>query len=210
MNVRVSIDLESCSQQRPQLVDSGNNKTGECGGDYRRSNEEQGSFSPGWVDYQYQRNTSNDSVSIRRAFQYRSSAELDTYWYAGDYADYGGGGYVYDFRGPLSQLRGNLSELHRLGWIDDQTRAVMIQISLYNPNIQMFTSVTMLVEFLSTGSLIATARFEPIDLHSELFVFHFGRCRIEDNVFLQRRFLFVVSCDHLVDLSDLHRVCDGR
>ena len=54
-------------------------------------------------------------------------------------------------------------------WIDDRTRAVMIQISLYNPNIQMFSSVTLLVEFLSTGSLIPTARFEPMDLQSEFF-----------------------------------------
>ena len=149
------------------MINGDSNKTGECRGDYGRSNEEQGSFSPGWIDDQYQRNTSNDSVSIRKAFQYRSSVELDTYWYAGDIVTYGGGGYVYDFRGPLSQLRGNLSDLHRLGWIDDRTRAVMIQISLYNPNIQMFTSVTLLVEFLSTGSLIATSRFEPMDLQSE-------------------------------------------
>jgi hypothetical protein len=150
------------------MDDSNKNKTGGYRGDYNRFNEEQRSFSPRWIDDRQQLNTSNDTRSIRRAFQYRSSAELDTYWYVGDHAEYAGGRYVYDFRGPLSQLQGNLSEMHRLGWIDEQTRAMIIQISLYNPNIQMFTSVTLLVEFLSTGSLIATSRFEPMDLHSEL------------------------------------------
>ena len=209
MKVRLGIDLESCPKQQ-QLINGDSNKTGECRGDYSRSNEEQGSFSPGWIDDQYQPITSADRLQIRRAFQYRSSAELDTYQYTSDIVTYRDGGYVYDFRGPLSQLRGNLSELHRLGWIDDQTRAVMIQISLYNPNIQMFTSVTLLVEFLSTGSLIATSRFEPMDLQSELFVFRVFRWRIEENVLLRCRFLFVVSCDHLVDLSDLHRLSDDR
>jgi hypothetical protein len=103
------------------MDESDKNTTGGCRGDYSRLNEEERSFSPGWIDDRHQLNTSNDTRSIRRAFQYRSSAELDTYWYVGDHAEYDGGGYVYDFRGPLSQLRGNLSELHRLDWIDDDS-----------------------------------------------------------------------------------------
>lgn len=130
--------------------------------DYNRFNEEQRSFLPGWIDERQRLNASNDTRSIRKAFQYRSSPQLDTYWYVGDHGEYAGGGYVYDFRGSLSQLRSNLSVLHRLGWIDEQTRTVILQISLYNANIEMFTSVTLLVEFLSTGSLIANSRFEPI------------------------------------------------
>jgi polycystin 2 len=39
-------------------------------------------------------------------------------------------------------------------------------MSLYNPNIHMFTAVTLLAEFLSTGSVIPSARFEPMDLQS--------------------------------------------
>jgi len=83
----------------------------------------------------------------------------------GNHATYGSGGYVYQFRGRVSNLESNLSQLHQLGWIDDKTRAVIIQCTLYNPNVQMFTSVTLLVEFLSTGGIIPTARFEPIHFH---------------------------------------------
>jgi hypothetical protein len=68
---------------------------------------------------------------------------LDTY----TYRSYGDGGYVYEFRGLLSDLRSNLSGLHELGWIDIQTRALIIQLSLYNPSVKLFTSVTFLAEF---------------------------------------------------------------
>ena len=81
----------------------------------------------------------------------------------GEYGTYSGNGYVYEFRGCLSDLRSNLSELHKLGWIDDKTRAIFIQLNLYNPNVQLFTSVTFLIEFLSTGGIYPQSRFEPMN-----------------------------------------------
>jgi hypothetical protein len=120
--------------------------------------EEQQSYEPGWIN----QTTQTYRSSIRQAFVYQSSDKLDTYTYVGDLATYGGGGYIYELRGSLSDLSSNLSELHQLGWIDEQTRAVIIQLSLYNPNAQMFTSVTLLAEFLSTGSVLPSSRFEPM------------------------------------------------
>jgi hypothetical protein len=129
-----------------------------CNADYSLSNEEQSSFQPKWLN----QSTIDYSSAIRNAFIYQSSDQLDTYDYVGDYSTYSGGGYAYQFRGRLSDLRSNLSQLHQLQWIDEQTRAVIIQLSLYNPNVQLFTSVTFLMEFLSSGGAFPTARFEPI------------------------------------------------
>ena len=88
---------------------------------------------------------------------------MDTFPYLGDHGSYSGNGYVYEFRGRLSEIQGNLSEIHRLGWIDNSTRAILIQMSLYNPNVQLFISVMLLTEFLSTGGISPTARFEPMN-----------------------------------------------
>jgi hypothetical protein len=44
------------------------------------------------------------------------------------------------------------------------TPTPIIQLSLYNPNTQLFTSVTLLVEFLLTGGLYPSARFDPFIL----------------------------------------------
>jgi polycystin 1L2 len=104
-------------------------------------------FSPGWSN----QSTQVYSLSIQQAFQYRTSEQT-----------YGSGGYVYEYRGRLSDLRRNLSVLHHLGWIDRQSQAVIIQFSLYNPNIELFTSVILLAEFLSTGGVYPQSRFEPV------------------------------------------------
>lgn len=136
-----------------------------CQADYSLLSEEQGSFQPSWVN----ETTQIYSSSIRQAFIYQPSDQLDTYMYMGDHATYSSGGYVYDFRGRLADLRSNLSQLHQLGWIDKQTRAVIIQLSLYNPNVQMFTSVTLLVELISSGGVFPTARFEPLNFQGPLF-----------------------------------------
>ena len=138
----------------------------ECEVGYNLLSEEQQSFEPGWIN----QTTQTYGSSIRQAFIYQSSGQLDTYTYMGDHATYGGGGYMYEFRGSLSDLSSNLSQLHQLEWIDEQTRAVIIQISLYNPNVQMFTSVTLLAEFLSTSGVFPSSRFEPIHLQGQSFI----------------------------------------
>ncbi|CAF3781572.1 unnamed protein product [Rotaria sp. Silwood1] len=72
------------------------------------------------------------------------------------------GRYVYEFRGRLNYLRNNLLQFHQLNWIDSQTRAIIIQFTLYNSNSQLFISINLLTEFLSTGGIKSQSRFEPI------------------------------------------------
>ncbi|CAF0792237.1 unnamed protein product [Adineta ricciae] len=67
------------------------------------------------------------SLAIRNAFVYTKGKQPDTYLYMGTHATYGSGGYVYEIRGRLSDIRSNLSTLHHLEWIDAKTRAVLIQ-----------------------------------------------------------------------------------
>lgn len=135
-----------------------------CHEDYHLLNEEQRSYERGWT------NESTGSVGnfpIDRAFAYRRGAEMDQYMYVGEHATYSSGGYAYEYRGRLAELRSNLSALHELNWIDGQTRAVIIQLTLYNPNVQLFTAVTLLTEFLSTGGVIPQHRFEPLSFQGK-------------------------------------------
>ncbi len=137
-----------------------------CIEDYNIKNEEKDSFAPGWIN----ETIGEYSSSILQAFQYQSSEELGTY----SYESYSGNGYVYVFRGRLSDLQSNLSELHQLEWIDNYTRAVIIQMSLYNPNVELFTSATFLIELLAAGGISTTARFEPMDFYGTSFLFVFS------------------------------------
>ncbi len=72
-----------------------------CKSDYSFSNEEKSSFDLGWIN---QTRTISNSSSAR-AFMYRSGDELDTNIDVGEDATYNSGGYVYEYRGPLSDLR---------------------------------------------------------------------------------------------------------
>jgi hypothetical protein len=134
-----------------------------CDNDYSFFNEEQQPFQPGWSN---QTSEEEYSSSILQAFEYMTGDELDTNIYVGEHATYDGGGYAYEFRGSLIDLQSNISQLHELGWIDDKTRAVFIELTLYNPNVELFTSVTFLTEFLSSSSIDPTAHFEPINFYS--------------------------------------------
>jgi polycystin 1L2 len=137
-----------------------------CLDDYDLLKEEKGSFSPGWIS----QTTQVFSSSIVESFEYRTSEELDTHVYVGDHGIYSGNGYAYEFRGRLIDIQSNLSELHQLEWIDNQTRAVIIELSLYNPNVELFTSVIFLVEFLSTGGAYPSLRFEPMNFYGKIFL----------------------------------------
>ncbi|UJR08126.1 hypothetical protein I4U23_012402 [Adineta vaga] len=151
---QLRVQSVSCSDQRIQLI---------CEHNYNFLNENKQSFPFDWFN---QTTDETYSSSIIKAFQYQTSDELDTYIYIGEHGTYGGGGYVYEFRGRLEELQSNVSKLHELEWINEQTRAIIIQLTLYNPNVQLFTSVTFLLEFSSTGGAFPTARFEPLNFYT--------------------------------------------
>ena len=136
-----------------------------CEDDYGWMNEETQSFAPAWQTT----NHSNGllySSSIVRSFQYRHDDGVNGYLCVGDHGSYSSDGYVYEYRGRLSDVQNNISLLHQLEWIDSLTRAVMIEFSLYNPNVGLFTSVILLAEFLSTGGVYPQSRFEPLAFQS--------------------------------------------
>ena len=137
-----------------------------CKDDYSFFNEEKRLFEPGWGNV----TSVLSNTSIERAFQYQSSAMLNSSYVVGNHHTYGQGGYVYDFRGRLADLKGNLSALHQLNWIDGQTRAVVIQFTIYNPNVQLFTAGTLLTEFLPTGGVETLSNFQPISFSSKSIV----------------------------------------
>jgi hypothetical protein len=80
------------------------------------------------------------------------------------------GGYIYEFIGRLADIESNLSLLHQLEWIDNRTKEVIIQFNLYNPNVELFISVTLLIKFLSNGGLYPQSVFQPFSFQS-LFLF---------------------------------------
>lgn len=79
-----------------------------------------------------------------------------------------------------------LLDLEKLNWIDSKTRALFIQYSLYNPNINLFSFCNILFELLPTGNLIKSAQFYSINL------FESGTYSLLDSLFGVFFMVFIV------------------
>ena len=134
-----------------------------CDDDYDFFNEDKKNYGLAWKVNSTSAIAAN-MQKVASAFKYRSASDLNGYPLMGEYNTYWGGGYVYEMRGSVEAMRGNLSALQSSAWIDRQTRAVFVEFALYNPNINMFAVCEFLIEFLPSGSTLAYVRIDPVTL----------------------------------------------
>jgi hypothetical protein len=124
-------------------------------------NEEKGMFDLGWQSI----NISAPLTSLT-CFNYTKSSVYSSYPYSGVYATYVGGGYTYELSGNATQIQSDFQVMQQNNWIDRQTRAVFLEYPLYNANINLFSYCLVLFEFLPTGTIVSSFRFDPINLLS--------------------------------------------
>ncbi len=65
--------------------------------------------------------------------------------------DYGGGGYVFKVRGYIKDLETKVLQLKESKWLDNRTRAVIVEFSVYNAQINMFSIVKIVAEEMGGG-----------------------------------------------------------
>jgi hypothetical protein len=125
-------------------------------------------FGFGWTQFIQNYTPPFGYQAMYNSFQYKNADTLQGSPIKGKYDTYDGSGYVYEMRGQLSYIQGNLSLLKEMNWIDRQTRAVFVEFSTYNPNINLMMVTTILIEFLSSGSILVTPRFDTVNLFSNI------------------------------------------
>jgi polycystin 1L2 len=139
-----------------------NNKIEFCTEDLK--SQDFSSLGFGWSQFNSSYFPPNGYQSIYKAFQYQTAEALQGSPIQGKFSTYDGSGYLYEMRGQLSFVQGNLTLLRKMNWVDRQTRAIFAEFSVYNPNINLVMVSTILVEFLSSGSILTTAKFDPLNL----------------------------------------------
>lgn len=97
-------------------------------------------------------------------FRHKSAEELQTYSMTGKLGSYSGGGYVLRLNSRQALDVEKLKTLQKKGWIDRHTRAVMLEFSTYNANVNLFTNCLVIAEFNEGGGITPKWRFEPIQL----------------------------------------------
>ncbi|KAK0419710.1 hypothetical protein QR680_014281 [Steinernema hermaphroditum] len=133
-----------------QIFDHCQGKTGE-------SYEDKDSYKRGW-----RRTIDRSSADLE--YFHRSTKELMGKSYWGEHDSYSGGGYVTFLNGSASALREKFHRLERERWIDDRTRAIFVEFSAYNAQINMFAVVQLLIEVPLSGAYHPQSYIEAVRL----------------------------------------------
>ncbi|KAA0193578.1 hypothetical protein HAZT_HAZT011909 [Hyalella azteca] len=97
-------------------------------------------------------------------FRYQTASELKTFTTVGRLGTYGAGGYVIRLNGNQDDVIARLDQLQKVQWIDKRSRAVFLEFSVYNANVNLFMTCVILFEINEGGGMITKWRFEPVRL----------------------------------------------
>ena len=124
---------------------------------YTKQNEETSSFG----------NLTDRSQPWASAFDFTLGESSGTLLYSTGYATYRTGGFIYQFNTSRSSfIRKDLQSLRENQWIDRYTRAIFLNMDIYNPNMNLMIHSTLLIEKLpDIEQLFPHASFHPFRFH---------------------------------------------
>ena len=106
---------------------------------------------PGWTPYTGSVDWANFSDLCPAPWRYVPTENLHNSPSWGYFDIYDGGGYVADLGYSINTAKAVISNLRKHGWIDIQTRAVLLEFTVYNPNTGYLSIATYYYEILPTG-----------------------------------------------------------
>ncbi|XP_041364433.1 uncharacterized protein LOC121379847 [Gigantopelta aegis] len=126
-----------------------------CTTSYTIFSEDTADYNVRWLSLH---NTTNQN---RPEYTYSKASKLNGYPYIGKLTVYGGGGYVTELRESRWVLRRMMSRLQQEQWVDKHTRGLFVELTVYNPQVNLFAIVTIIAEFSDTGGVVPSYRIEP-------------------------------------------------
>lgn len=108
--------------------------------------------------YSYWKLTENVSQAQRILDQaWKYSADEDGIYIPGEIHTYNPGGYTIIFPDTLTKALNFVDYLEKSRWMDRHTRALFLELNLYNPNINIFTYIMFIAEFIETGGIVTSS-----------------------------------------------------
>ncbi|XP_050982365.1 polycystic kidney disease 2-like 1 protein [Labeo rohita] len=98
------------------------------------------------------------------AWQYHSEKEIKGSNHWGLLATYSGAGYYQDLAKTKEESAAILADLNDNLWLDRGTRALFIDFTAYNANINLFCVIRLVVEFPATGGAIPSYQIRTVKL----------------------------------------------
>ena len=139
----------------------------DCYFDYSQKSEDTTPLSlPGWKSLPFNTSWPKALEICPKPWRYQTAKQLDNNPIKGTYNSYEAGGYVAVLGYDEGTARGVLSETFGYGWVDRQTRAVILEFSVFNVNTNLISIATYFYEVLATGAAFTTMRIDTLELYS--------------------------------------------
>ncbi|XP_039346814.1 polycystin-1 isoform X1 [Mauremys reevesii] len=94
------------------------------------------------------------SVNLTQTWSY-SPPDLAGVWYWGYVSVYDSGGYIQELGATLEESRAHVDYLQQNNWINNMSRAVFVELTQYNPSVDLHAAVTLRLEFPTAGRAVA-------------------------------------------------------
>ncbi|EYB83031.1 hypothetical protein Y032_0345g3127 [Ancylostoma ceylanicum] len=150
-----SVPLSQCYTV-PQLAAY----SGNCTRDITFGNEDRHpQYARGWKPY-----VEVDGVDPPAEYKYRTADEHQNAAVEGRLHSYGGGGYSVLLKGTPLQIQDTLKRLKQEHWIDKNTRVILVELSMYNAQVNYFAVVELVIEIPAEGYLLPSSWVEAVRL----------------------------------------------
>nr|XP_009943686.1 PREDICTED: polycystic kidney disease protein 1-like 2 [Opisthocomus hoazin] len=132
----------------------------ECHAPYSLQTEDTSVYGEHW-------NTSvfDNSSDLSSAWQYQSQSKLRGHPSWGKLAVYRGGGYVTHLGTDPKNASRILQYLFNNVWLDTFTRAVFVEFTVYNANVNLFCIVSLMFETNALGAFFTSAELQSVRLY---------------------------------------------
>lgn len=130
----------------------------DCYGDYSLGNGDTQAYDPGWKlnetiipdEFYLEERKPNNPVGSN-AWVYVPQLQADGIPIWGDMNVYGPGGYIMTLNTDMEKALEDVRELQANNWLDTLTRAIIVEFTVFNPNVNLFSVVSLVVEFNAQG-----------------------------------------------------------
>ncbi|KAF6734272.1 Polycystic kidney disease protein 1-like 2 [Oryzias melastigma] len=133
----------------------------DCNAPYSWDVEDMGSYDTGW-------NRSlqdNISASTSSPWKYQTQTQLRGRLFWGKTGFYRGGGFAVELGPDLSNASSTLEYLFENKWLDMYTRAIFVEFTVYNANVNLFCIITLLMETTAVGVFQFYSELQSIRLY---------------------------------------------
>ena len=128
--------------------------------------QDEATYYPSWIPVDNLTGYASTAVgNLEEAFTYTSAWAMHADCYDGQVATYSGGGYLANLGTSLESATAMVSDLSANNWIDQQTKAVFVEFTTWNPSSTLFNLAMVLFEYPSDGYTLWSTRMEIVQLY---------------------------------------------